>query len=269
MMSPASSLEHPQAIRAIFFDVGFTLLAPHPSVPEIVFAACQRRSTPVSQAAITRALPQAEAYLRRTIRADPEIWGDEQAINALWDGYFAALLTPCLSGATKAEIAACARDVRLTFDSATTYALYPDVLPVLDALQARGLSMGVISDWGAGLGLILRHHDLVRYFDFAVTSALQRRSKPNPALFHTALRRANAIADYTLHIGDSYLLNVLGARAAGITPVLLDRRHALDITALDCLVVNDLYGLLDLLEIARPEHRRIAGGEGQSAGLNY
>ncbi len=250
-MASGRSLEHPQAIRAVFFDVGFTLLAPHPSVIDIVLAACRQRGTPVARKDVTRELPRAEAHLRRTARADPWTWGDEHAIEAIWQGYFSTLLAPCLPRATEQEIEACAHDVRLIFDQASSYALYPDVLPVLRALKSRGLTMGVISDWGIGLGLILRHHDLVQYFDFAVVSAMQRSAKPDPSLFQTALRRANAIADYTLHVGDSYPLDVLGARAAGITPVLLDRRHALDSATLDCLVIHALDELLDVLEIAR------------------
>jgi putative hydrolase of the HAD superfamily len=244
-------LGHPQAIRAVFFDVGFTLLAPHPSVEQIVLDVCKRRGTSVACQDVRRELPHAEAHLRHMARSDPWTWGDEQAIAAIWQGYFTTLLKPCLRGASEKEIAACVEDVRLVFEQSSSYALYPDVMPVLGAIEARGLTMGVISDWGIGLGLILRHHNLVRYFDFAVISALQRRAKPDPALFQTALQRANAIPDYTVHIGDSYPMDVLGARAAGITPVLLDRRRALDAATLDCLVVRDLYELLDLLEIPR------------------
>jgi HAD superfamily hydrolase (TIGR01549 family) len=251
-MTNPDHLPEPQSIRAVFFDVGFTLLAPHPSVVDIVLDVCQRRGTPVARADVARQLPHAEAHLRRTTKADPWTWGDESAITGIWQGYFTTLLRPCLRGASEAELADCAREVQVIFDQASSYALYPDVRPVLGAIKARGLTMGVISDWGIGLGLILRHHDLVPFFEFAVVSAMQRRAKPDPALFQTALQRADAIPDYALHIGDSYPLDVLGARAAGITPVLLDRRQKLDPAALDCLVVRDLFGLLDLLEIPQP-----------------
>lgn len=247
-----SQLPQPQAIRAAFFDVGFTLLAPHPSVAEIVREACTRRGIALASEDLERQLPHAEAHLRRTTKAQPWTWGDEEAIAGIWTGYFAELLRPCLPSAPPAELAELVESVRLTFDHAASYALYPDVLPALGALRARDLIMGVISDWGIGLGLILRHHDLIRYFDFAVISAAQRRAKPDPALFQTALRRADAIPDYAIHVGDSYPLDVLGARAAGITPILLDRRGALDPAALDCLVARDLYGVLDLLEVPRP-----------------
>lgn len=247
------SIEYPQSVRAIFFDVGNTLLSPHPSIIEIVRGVCERRGTPVTEDCLREHAPRAEATLRHSAKTNPHTWSDEQAIQSIWITYFTEMLRRCLNGASPQEIDDCAHECQLAFDSAGSYALYPDVVPVLDTLQARGLTLGVISDWGIGLGLILRHHDLVRFFDFAVISAAVRLAKPDPALFDTALRRADAIPDYALHIGDSYVLDVLGARAAGITPVLLDRSGHVDPTVVDCAVVGDLYGLLDLLEIARPD----------------
>ncbi len=249
--SPAR-LPHPQSIRAVFFDVGFTMLAPHPSVVEIAVRVCAARGTPVEAERLAARFPVAEATLRARARELPWAWSDEATITRLWTEYFTALLQDRLAELGASEAEACVRDVVRAYDGAASYALYPDVLPVLRALKARGLTLGVVSDWGIGLGVILRHHDLVQYFDFAVISAAVRLAKPDPQLFETALRRANAIGDYTAHIGDSYVLDVLGARAAGIAAVLLDRAQRHDPRTLDCPVVSDLYGLLDLLEIPRP-----------------
>ena len=242
-------LEYPQAIRAVFFDVGYTLLAPHPSTLEVVLGACIARGTPVDRACLEAQTPTAEGAFREYARAHPDTWSDDRAIEAMWRAYFTTLLGPCLGSLSAEEFSVCVEDVTRTFTHGGSYALYPDVLPTLDALRGRDLTLGVISDWGTDLGVILTHHDLARYFDFAVISASLRYAKPNPALFATALARADAIPDYALHIGDSYLLDVLGARAAGITPVLLDRAGQHDPAVLDCLVVRDLYGLLELLGI--------------------
>ena len=78
---------------------------------------------------------------------------------------------------------------------------------------------------------------------------MARYAKPSPALYELALRRANAIADYTLHTGDSYIHDVLGARAVGITPVLLDHAERLQESYVDCLLVHSLTNLLELLEV--------------------
>jgi putative hydrolase of the HAD superfamily len=246
---PLRSIPHPQSIRTVFLDVGFTLLAPHPSVVEIAVAVCAANGCVVERERLTQALPAAEATLRAMATADTALWSDEQAIRRLWTAYFTLLLRASLPPDETDDLQRLVAAVVAAFEHASSYRLYPDVAPALARLRAHGLTLGVISDWGIGLGVILRHHDLVEYFDFAVISAAVRYAKPDPALFRTALTRANAIPDYAIHVGDSYLLDVLGARAAGITPVLLDRERRYDPAQLDCPVVYDLFGVLSLLEI--------------------
>jgi REG-2-like HAD superfamily hydrolase len=250
-MPAPRKLSNPQAIRAIFFDVGFTLLAPHPSVMKIVQTTCQRLDIDIDLNCLRKQQQHAEQVLRSSSKAQPWTWSDENAINEIWTNYFTEMLGPCLKDQPE-KLESCVRETVRAFDDAGNYALYPDVLPCLQALHERGLTLGVISDWGVSLSLILRHHDLIAFFDFAVISAQTRRAKPDPQLFQTALERANAIPDYTLHIGDSYILDVLGARSVGITPILLDRRKAHDPARLDCLVATSLYDLLDWLNIPRP-----------------
>ena len=46
--------------------------------------------------------------------------------------------------------------------------------------------------------------------------------KPDPRFFQLALERGGADAATTVHVGDLYHVDVVGARAAAITPVLLD-----------------------------------------------
>jgi putative hydrolase of the HAD superfamily len=254
---PAQELLNPQAIRAIFFDVGFTLLAPHPSVMKIVQEACLRQGIDIDVACLRAQQKHAEEYLRSSAKAQPWTWSDETAISEIWTNYFTAMLTPCLADQPE-RLEACVQEAVRAFDDAGNYALYPDVLPCLRALHERGLTLGVISDWGVSLSLILRHYDLIAFFDFAVISAQARRAKPDPQLFQTALERADAIPDYTIHIGDSYVLDVLGARSVGITPILLDRRQAHDPAQMDCLVATTLYDVLDWLRIPRPPEAALA-----------
>lgn len=245
------TLAQPQSVQSVFFDVGYTLLAPHPSVIELVRMACADCGLVVSPEEVKRQIPEAEAAFQRHYQIDHQTWSDEAAIQSIWHDYYAALLHPTLAELSPHAAEACLAHVQEVWDRAESYALYPDVLPALEALRASGKTLGVISDWGVGLGLILRHHDLVQYFSFAVVSAAVRRAKPDPALFETALHRANAIPDYTIHVGDSYPLDVLGARSVGITPILLDRKGTHDPNVLDCLVVRDLFGLLELLGTPR------------------
>ncbi|MEO7002452.1 MAG: HAD-IA family hydrolase [Ktedonobacterales bacterium] len=245
-------LAQPQAIRAVFFDVGFTLLAPYPSVAEVVRDVCTQRGIAIETDCLQEQIPHVEALFAQLTHANPHTWGDEQAITRIWLTYFTELLRPCLKNADEKLLHACADDAQRAFDEASAYALYPDVYATLAALKARGLTLGVISDWGINLGMIMRHHDLTQYFDFAVISAAMRRAKPDPELYHTALQRADAIPDYTIHVGDSYVRDVLGARLMGITGVMIDRTRLTRPDDVDCPLIYDLYELLDLLEIAHP-----------------
>lgn len=248
-------LPYPQSIQAVFFDVGFTLLESSPSIPVIVRDVMERRGTPVPLDCLERSLPDAESLFGALTRESPHTWGDEIEIAAIWQRYFTELLRPCYGAAGDDALTAAAADVQREFDLATSYALYPDVIPTLTVLRERGLKLGVISDWGIALGLIMRHFDLTRFFDFAVISATARRAKPDPELYRLALDRADVVADYAIHVGDSYVRDVLGARALRINPVLIDRMRMLQPEVVDCPLVYDLYELLDLLEIDRPSLR--------------
>jgi len=101
--------------------------------------------------------------------------------------------------------------------------VYPEVETVLDELAARGMKLGVVSNWDCSLPEVLREVNLWDRFDVVVVSALEGCEKPAPAIFQTALRRLGTTPDRTLHVGDSYEDDVQGARAAGITPVWLSR----------------------------------------------
>jgi putative hydrolase of the HAD superfamily len=246
------SIEQPQSIRTVFFDAGFTLLHPYPSTPEICQQICQQLDLHIHLDQVRERMYAAEDYFLRQARLNRQTWASEQAISEFWIGYYMNLLRPFLEEHDEPRLYQLAYAINQEFEKHTSWQVYPDVIPTLEALRARGYTLGVISDWGIALGRILRHLHLTKYFDCLLVSAMTRHAKPSPMLYELALQRANTIADYTLHIGDSYIHDVLGARAAGILPVLLDRRGDLQESNVDCLLVHSLYELLDLLEVERP-----------------
>ncbi|HEU5368962.1 MAG TPA: HAD-IA family hydrolase [Ktedonobacterales bacterium] len=243
-------LEAPQAIRTIFFDAGFTLLRTSPSLAEICQDVCQREGVPADLEQISRQLPEAEAYFSEAIKANRRTWASEASITLFWNGYYKALLRPFIAAENEALLERCAQEIIREFDQHTRWELFPDVLPTLQALQGRGFTLGIISDWGVNLASIISGLDLPRYFDCLIVSAVSRYAKPEPGLYELALQRAGAIPDYAIHIGDSYIHDVLGARAVGITPILIDRPGKLRTDEVDCLLIRDLREVLDLLEIA-------------------
>ncbi len=242
-------LEQPQAIRTIFFDAGFTLLRPYPSIPQICHKVCLQLNLHIDLSQVKERMDKAEDYFLRQTRNNRYTWASDQAINELWIGYYMNLLRPLIVEHDEPRLYRLALAINEEFDKHTSWEIFPDVLPVLQTLRAHNYTLGVISDWGIALGPILRKLSLNHYFDCLLVSATTRHAKPSPMLYQQALERANAIPDYTLHIGDSYIHDVLGARSVGITPILLDRPERFKTQDVDCLLVHSLYRLLDLLEI--------------------
>jgi putative hydrolase of the HAD superfamily len=112
------------------------------------------------------------------------------------------------------------------FASPDAWRIFPDVLPTLDALAARGLKLGVISNWDERLRPLLKRLKLAGYFEIIVVSREVRASKPARAIFQHAIRRLGLPAEAVLHVGDSLSMDVRGARAAGLSALLLKRGAA-------------------------------------------
>lgn len=244
------SLEQPQAIRTVFFDAGFTLLRPHPSIPEICQRVCRELDLHIHLDEVKQALEVAEDYYLRQTRLNRHIWASERAIEEFWLGYYMSMLRPFVEEHDERRLYQLAEAILHEFDKHTSWEVYDDVRPTLEVLHKSGYMLGVISDWGGILGPILRQLYLTQYFDCLLISASTREGKPSPALYELALQRSNAIADYTVHVGDSYINDVLGARSVGITPILLDRKRRLEPGDVDCTLIHSLTEVLELLEVA-------------------
>jgi HAD superfamily hydrolase (TIGR01509 family) len=99
------------------------------------------------------------------------------------------------------------------FVTAMRLELLPDAAAALHALQRRGLSVAVVSNWDIGLGEQLRR---LRLRDLpVVTSAEAGAPKPGAAVFLRGLERLGVRPERALHVGDSES-DEAGARAAGM-----------------------------------------------------
>jgi putative hydrolase of the HAD superfamily len=106
---------------------------------------------------------------------------------------------------------------------ALRFSLYPDVLATLTLLRARGFRLVVVSNWDISLTATLEALGLAGVFDAVITSAGVGAAKPAPEVFHAALAVLDIPAREALHVGDDPNLDVAGALAAGVLPVLLRR----------------------------------------------
>ncbi len=96
------------------------------------------------------------------------------------------------------------------------------VVPALERLRARRLRLVVVSNANGTLRAHMDRLDLTRRFDCVLDSADEGVEKPDPRFFEIALSRSGARKETTIHVGDLYHVDVVGARRAGLRGVLLD-----------------------------------------------
>lgn len=98
----------------------------------------------------------------------------------------------------------------------------PDVPETLGLLKAAGYRLGLVTNRSQPCHEELAQLGLLEFFDLALTAGEADAWKPNPAIFIQALQRLGASAETALYVGDNYYADVIGARHAGLQPILLD-----------------------------------------------
>lgn len=106
---------------------------------------------------------------------------------------------------------------------AISFQAYDDALPALQRAAASGCRLAVIANWDCSLAGVLERLGLAEPFAAIVTAAEVGAAKPDPRPFQVALERLGVDAGRALHVGDDAVTDVVGAQAAGLTAVLLDR----------------------------------------------
>jgi putative hydrolase of the HAD superfamily len=204
-------------IQAVFFDVGNTLIYADPPVGEAYAGVLKEAGIDAPAEEVERSFrrafrrmraeePQsgqserdAMDWWRRVVRESFEPFGRPEAFEAvfrrLW-GYFA------LPGAWR---------------------VYGDVLPALDALEGRGVGIGLISNWDSRLRPVLADMGLLKRVRWPVISCEVGAEKPQPAIFRHALGRCGLAAGQVMHVGDSLEADALGALRSGLRSVWLCR----------------------------------------------
>jgi len=125
----------------------------------------------------------------------------------------------------------------------------PDVPPALSRMRALGLQLVVISNANGTVQICLDRAGLMTCLHLVLDSHLEGVEKPDARLFQLGLERSGAMPDATIHVGDLYHVDVVGARNASIRPVLLDPFGLYEDA--DCPRILSLGELADGLEAGR------------------
>lgn len=207
-------MSQPIPIRAVFFDVDFTLIHPGEIFQGPGYArTCAAHDVTVDaarfDAAVNRALPMLDDL------ADPLY------DHGLFIRYTAAIIEHM--GGTGGGVTRAATEIYDQWAANHHFDLYDDVYDVLPALAARGLELGVISNSHRSLEAFTAHFELDRYVRTHVSAHPNRYMKPHPSIFEAALAAARVGAHEALMVGDSLKADVEGALGAGLRAAWLRR----------------------------------------------
>jgi putative hydrolase of the HAD superfamily len=99
----------------------------------------------------------------------------------------------------------------------------PDAAGIGSAMKSRGYRVGVISNSDGSVAAVLDECGFGGQFETIIDSAVVGVAKPDPEIFRIATEAMGVDAGETAYVGDIPSVDVTGARASGILPILYDR----------------------------------------------
>jgi putative hydrolase of the HAD superfamily len=225
-------------LRAVLFDVDFTLAKPGPELgPE----GYRRRGEQFGLRLEPARYEEARAAALAALQRHPELVHDEE----IWIEFTERIVRGMGGDGDRAH--ECAVAVERAWEEHGNFDLYEDAIPVLDELRRAGLRLGLVSNGARDLEAFVVHHGLD--VDAAVGSRAHGWTKPHETIFRAALERLGVEPEDAAMVGDSPEDDIEGARALGMRAFLVDRENRYPEVAER---LPDLYGLPAALGLARP-----------------
>jgi putative hydrolase of the HAD superfamily len=211
-------------IRALSLDVGWTLAYPEASMWDIFAELCIQagaRTTPERCEQLVRALWSAGAeHAEQRFHAGATYSDSDEEFAGMFVQMGSVIFAQM--GVADGHDELMQRFLR-AFWNENNWTVFPEVLDGLRAVRARGLRVGVLSNAPTNLPSFLERLGLTPHLDFTVVSAIEGVKKPDRRIFEMTVSRAGVAPEETLHVGDMYLEDIVGGRAAGINTLLMER----------------------------------------------
>lgn len=201
-------------VKAVFFDVDFTLIYPGPTFQGEGYAAfCRRHGIQVDPVQFSAAVVAASSMLdgEEGHIYDPEIFVR-----------YTRRIIEEMGGAGEG-LDACAQEIYSEWAACQHFFLYNDVTPALRELATRGLKIGLISNSHRCLVSFQQYFALDGLIVAAISSSEHGYLKPHPSIFESALRLAGVSPAESVMVGDSFSHDIEGARRVGMRAVLVQR----------------------------------------------
>jgi len=201
-------------IRAIFFDVDFTLIYPGPTFQGEGYATfCRKHGIVIDESRFGAAVIAASSVL------------DDEQDHVYSADIFVRYTGRVIRGmgGTGPQVDTCAREIYDEWAACQHFFLYDDVAPALRELADRGYLLGLISNSHRCMTSFQEHFELTGLISAAITSSEHGFMKPHPSIFEAAMARAGVTAAESMMVGDSVPHDIEGARRTGMRGVLVHR----------------------------------------------
>ena len=199
-------------LRAVLFDVDFTLAKPGPELMPEGYVRCgERHGLSLEVSRYEDARDAALIDLKR----HPDLNHDEE----IWVAFTERIVVGM--GGTEPVSHVVAVELTSRWQLHENFELYEDVMPVLDELRQAGLKIGLVSNSARDVRDFARHHSLE--IDAGISSFHHGKTKPHRSIFKAVLDLLEVEPAEAAMVGDTFEDDIEGALALGMQAVLVDR----------------------------------------------
>ena len=205
------------SIKAIFFDFGGTLVSMVPSKEELFIKAARLAGLKLNKEEVKKAYHIVDFHIKyssikiKNAEARSCFYHDynKHLCEALGISDYFVKLNPILIQ---------------NFGGQREWKLIKDVKFVLKNLLKRDILLSIVANWDQQLSFRVERLGIKKYFSSILASQEVGFEKPDTKIFKYALNghSLSAKKDCVLYVGNEYETDVVGARMAGLVPVLID-----------------------------------------------
>jgi len=239
-----SAIHH---IKAVFFDLDGTLRHSVPEGGEVSSAYVESLGLRINHEDRMRAARWEHLYWASSADLRDDLLAHSSDTENFWIEYTRRRLIAL--GASPAQAVELAPQVSKHMGAEyKPQSIVPDdVQRTLPLLKQAGYIMAVISNREEPFQAVLDSHHLSEFFTYALSGGEVETYKPEPGIFAHALKHMNVTAQETVYVGDNYYADIVGARRAGLQPVLYDPK--LIFPDADCTTIHSFDELIPVIQV--------------------
>jgi putative hydrolase of the HAD superfamily len=223
-------------IKAIFFDLDGTLRHSVPAGGDVFTDYVRTLGCRITNEDSLQAIRWEHLYWANSVDLRDDLMAHSGETETFWIEYSRRRLVALGLAPAQAREYAPVVSAHMGTEYKPESVIPDEVRKALPELKQAGYTLAVLSNRDKPFMELLQSHKIGEYFDFAIAAGEVNIYKPDPGLFEHALERANLAAPEAVYVGDNYFADVIGARRAGLTPILVDPRGVFP--EADCVTIK-------------------------------